>query len=214
MREKLKQTEHIQKPEQKETPKFFGAVLVLGNVPDFIVEKNQPRLSFDGKMRVVAAGELYRSGLTTKLILSGGRTLGPKHSSEAVIMAEYLTKRFKIPPGAIVLEEESTDTIENVENLKKIVEKEKISGPLAILSNSYHISRILKIMEQKGLTAEPITAENTLLARSEHYRPLVEKYLSSGMMKLKKVKEAMLRGLLIIDPKGTLPRQVTRRLRS
>lgn len=101
-----------------------------------------------------------------------------------------------------------------VVNLKKLLDKEKIKGSLAILTNSYHMGRIMKIMENEGLEAEPVTAEDTLLERSRSYRPIVEKYLSSGIMKAKKIKEAILRGLLIIDPAGELPRKITKKLRS
>lgn len=199
--------------EKEKEPKMFEAVILLGHIPDFDRDKNQIQLSFDGKMRTIAAGEMYKEGLVRELIISGGKTFGEELPSEAQIITDYLTKHFKIPEGVIIKEEHSTSTVENIKNVEEILKDKKINGKLAIITNAYHIQRVQKILEEEGLEANAATAEEILLKRSGHYKPLLEKYLSSGSMKVKEVKEAILRSLLIIDPQGKIPGIITRRTR-
>jgi len=44
-----------------------------------------------------------------------------------------------------------------------------------------------------------------------HYEKFVENYLKSGRVKKEKIKEAVLRSLLVIDSKGKIPRIITKR---
>ena len=199
--------------EKEKEPKMFEAVIILGNLPDFDRDKNQIKLSFDGKMRTIATGEMYKEGLARKLIISGGKTFGEELPSEAQIIADYLIKHFEIPEEVMIKEEDSTDTVENIKNVEKILKDENISGKLAVITNTYHIQRVQKILKEEGLEANAVTAEEMLLKRSGHYKPLLEKYLSSGSMKVKKIKEAVLRSLLIIDPQGKIPRIITSKTR-
>lgn len=199
--------------EKEKEPKMFEAVIILSSMPDFDRDKNHVKLSFDGKMRAIATGEMYKEGLFEKLIISGGKTFGEELPSEAQIIADYLIKHFEISEEAIIREEASINTMENIKNIEKVLEDRKINGKLAVITSAYHIERLQKILENEGLEANAITAEEMLLKRSGHYKPLLEKYLSSGSMKVKEVKEAILRSLLIIDPKGKIPGIITRKTR-
>jgi len=188
-------------------------IVVFGYLSSLDKGTGKLKLSLDGKMRTTAAGELYEEGLVQRIIISGGKTSGEGLPSEAEIMSNYLARHFSIPEGIITREDESIDTMENIKRVKKILEKEKLKGQLVALSNQYHIKRIKKILTTSGLYADMVSAEDVLLKRSEHYRTFLKKYVGSCETKIKKIKEAILCGLLIIDPKGNIPRKIAKRTR-
>ncbi len=210
--EEIENREGMNTEKEKES-KMFDAVIVLSKIADFDRDKNHIKLSFDGKMRTIAAGEMYKEGLVRKLIISGGKTFGKELPSEAQVITDYLTKHFEIPVEVIVKEESSTSTTENIKNVEEILKDKKINGKLAIITNAYHMQRVQKILEEEGLEVSAVTAEEMLIKRSGHYKPLLEKYLSSGSMRVKEVKEAILRSLLIIDLQGKIPGMITKRTR-
>jgi len=90
-----------------------------------------------------------------QLLMSGGQ--GPDEKiPEAQAMREYALKQ-GIPAEDILMEAQSTNTLENMRFSKEIMEREKPSGYHAIFtSNNYHIFRAGMYAEEVGLKIDGI----------------------------------------------------------
>src|SRR3989338_3187317 len=202
-----------------ELPDKFQAVIVLGkDWREYPPEIPPPetwklRQSLESKMSTIAAGEMYKSGLTDKIIFTTGNSPGEKWQPEAETMKQLLQKKYPdIPDEDIIVEGESIDTFENAERVAPILEKHGFQN-VALLTVGFHLERAEKIFENMGISVHGFPSEEILKKRSPHYKKFVERFLSSGRVKKEKIKEAILRGLLVIDTKGKIPRAYTKRTR-
>lgn len=159
------------------------AVIVLGSGLKSLPEEKDP-LNLHGKMRTIAAYELYRLGKAKEIIVTGGVPTGGKYDrSMADAEEEYLVDYFDVPGSNVIKEpsESSESTIENFENIIEVLKNKNIKTAI-IVSNGYHIPRaealFKKISAKHGLSIEAmgIPAEEILLERSPHYKKLVEHY--------------------------------------
>lgn len=66
------------------------------------------------RMATAAAAELYLAGVVKKIVVSGGKTGGEMNKSEAELMADILTREYKIPAIDIVVEAESKNSLDNL----------------------------------------------------------------------------------------------------
>lgn len=101
------------------------------------------------KESVQKAVDLYKSGLVPKIIFSGG--LNPKYSViEAPAMALEAIG-LGVPQGDILIEDKSTNTLENVVFSLKVIEKEigldNIKTIVAVAKN-YHSRRVLMTLRR------------------------------------------------------------------
>lgn len=199
-------------------PTHFDALVVLANYwekgpPRPLPERWSPTLSFDSRLRARAAGELHRTGKFYKIIISGGRTAGPQFPSEAQALQDYLVKRYSdIPAESIVLEEESFDSVENVEKVIPLIQSSNCRN-VAVLTSAYHLPKAEKIFFQQGVNVWGFSAEEILMARSMHHRRLLTRYTWSPRHILDASRSFALTQLLIIDQNGAIPRLFTRRMR-
>ena len=113
--------------------------------------------------RIDAAIHFYQAqqkakGKRAKLLMSGGQ--GPDEKiSEAQAMKNYALSQ-GIPESDILLEGQSTTTLENMRFSKKIMEEHSPNGYKAIFSsNNYHIFRAGIFANQAGLAADGIGAK-------------------------------------------------------
>lgn len=81
---------------------------------------------------------LYEAGYADTILLTGGYSPGNEHS-DAYIAGEYL-KSLGIPEDAVILEEKSTITQENLEFAKEIMETENLSTCI-LVSDPLHMKR-------------------------------------------------------------------------
>lgn len=97
--------------------------------------------------RLNAAAEYLEKNPDTKVVLSGGQGAG-ETISEAEAMRRYLSQK-GIDESRMILEDESTNTDENLE-----FSKQKMDDPdakVVIVSNDFHIFRALRIAKKKGI---------------------------------------------------------------
>jgi len=100
--------------------------------------------------RLDHALELYRRGLAGKLITTGGRG-GDPHFTEGGVARNYLVAN-GVPPENILVEEESTSTAETVLAVAEIMQRNKM-GTCLVVSDGYHLFRIKRQFESKGIEA-------------------------------------------------------------
>lgn len=93
---------------------------------------------------------LYQERYVDRLIVTGGRAEGAK-GSEAAAARDYLLAQ-GIPEEAVLLEEESTITQENLENSKVIMEENGFETAV-IVSDPLHMKRAMLLAEDAGINA-------------------------------------------------------------
>lgn len=138
---------------------FDNLLIVLGKRLD------QDSLTPEGISRVEALAEIVKNQdmSTTIVAFSGGITAG-QSQSEASAMVSYfhtlVTNTDIERIGAILIEDASTNTVENVQLLaKKLTESGIVSDSgrpinVTLLSNDYHLYRVFtvqRLLEQQGL---------------------------------------------------------------
>jgi len=93
------------------------------------------------------------------LILSGGK--GEAEISEAEAMAQYLIKR-GVPKTKIILEPNSTNTYQNLQNSSKLIQKYGFKE-VYLITHDYHMHRALIYAKKANIQAAPAPVHSTVL---------------------------------------------------
>ena len=120
------------------------AAIVLGAS----VYDNSPSPVF--RERINHAVELYKDGYVKAIIMTGGTGEG-NIRSEADIAREYAGEQ-GVPPGNIYIEEESSVTLENLENAKEVMAEQGMDTAL-IVSDPLHMKRAMLYAKDLGISA-------------------------------------------------------------
>ena len=107
------------------------------------------------KSRIDKAVEAYRqsSNPNVKLIASGGQG-GDEKISEAQAICNYLLEETDVPREAILLEEDSTTTYENLLFSKEMGEKLVASPRFLFVTNDYHVFRTSTYARRIGMKGD------------------------------------------------------------
>ena len=115
----------------RETP--VTAVIVLGAG----VNGTEPSLSL--WTRLDAALSYVKDRPDIPIVVTGSQGRG-EDISEARCMADWLTAR-GVPQERIILEEQATNTEENIRYSLELLEQRTIAGNIAVVSSDYHLCR-------------------------------------------------------------------------
>jgi hypothetical protein len=138
---------------------FDNLLIVLGK------RLNQDTLTLEGESRVEALAEIVKNQdmSTTIVAFCGGITEGQSRSEAAAMLEhfQYLVTEADIQGiGAMLVEDASTNTVENIQLLAKELTESGIvprgSRPInvTLLSNDYHLYRVFtvqRLLDQQGL---------------------------------------------------------------
>ena len=113
-------------------------IVVLG----YKLGKNN-RMSPILRNRLEKCIKYYKNG--NKIILCGGK-LSESSKSEAEVMKDWLIKN-NISKDDIILEKKSKDTIENIGNLKKILNNKNIKS-INLITSNWHMKRTKLIVNK------------------------------------------------------------------
>ena len=100
--------------------------------------------------RLNHAVTLYENGYADTILLTGGYSPGNEHS-DAWIAGQYLLS-MGIPKGAILLEENSTITQENLQFSKEIMESKNLSTAI-LVSDPLHMKRSMLMAKDYEIKA-------------------------------------------------------------
>jgi uncharacterized SAM-binding protein YcdF (DUF218 family) len=92
------------------------------------------------------AGQLFQSGRVQQIIVSGG--LGKYPPSEAIVMHD-LCAAAGVPKDHIILEDQATNTLQNIQFSSKLVS----GGQFVIVTDAYHVPRAWLTARVLGLNA-------------------------------------------------------------
>jgi uncharacterized SAM-binding protein YcdF (DUF218 family) len=212
----LEQNHEIEQTPEMENLPDYQALIVLGGGYS---EETDPKsglkrliLNQDTRVRATASGILVEALNIPEVIYTGGKIAGPNNPSVAAAMYEYAKRLYPdLEDRKVVLEGESWDTSTNAEYVSEILAQENITGSTILLSSGYHLPRADNFFLQRGIDATPMAAEEIVATRSPHHKKYIEKKLASlGNLKAE-VMETILRSMLIFDPTGKIPRDMTKK---
>lgn len=126
------------------------AIIVLG-----AMVRPDGALSTVLERRVEVAHEAYQQGRAERVIVCGAQGKN-EPSTEARAMAEALIER-GVPAQAILLEEDSFNTAQNLTNARRIMQDEGLDSAL-VVTNDYHMARALSICGELGMDASGLPA--------------------------------------------------------
>ncbi len=103
--------------------------------------------------RILYGSRLYQQGKAPWLILSGGRIeWGGKGPSESADMAE-IAQAMGVRGSAILQDPDSLNTYQNAVNVRKILERKGIKGPVLLVTSALHMPRSLLVFKRQGIEA-------------------------------------------------------------
>jgi len=146
----------------------YGAILVLGGTVDPVASRPGFVEGNDSFERLTAAATLYRAGAAPLVIASGGtNSLTFPKEKEGPYMAELL-ELMGVPNTAIIIEDTSRNTYENILNSKAILHTLRTSdaagvpssAPLLLVSSAWHLPRALAICRKQGLAVHPFSVDS------------------------------------------------------
>jgi uncharacterized SAM-binding protein YcdF (DUF218 family) len=142
-----------------EVPKHADYIIILGAR----VKGEIPSLAL--QCRIYAAANYMKKNKKTIAIASGGQ--GP---GEDITEAEAIKRGLVahgIPSNRILLEDKSTDTVENIRFSKKLIPNHLKTG--LIVTNDFHLYRAKSIAKDHGLSLKGIPAETPAVAIPKSY---------------------------------------------
>ncbi|MBI1939135.1 MAG: YdcF family protein [Ignavibacteriales bacterium] len=119
--------------------------------------KAKPSPIFEGRIR--KAYELYRQGIIEKIIVSGGNA--PGEITEAEAASKFLTN-LGVDKKDLVIDNETSTTNEQIKFLRLNSGVSKSPTPVVIVSDNFHLTRILQICDFFEAEAEGISSGHTL----------------------------------------------------
>jgi uncharacterized SAM-binding protein YcdF (DUF218 family) len=143
----------------KEVPKHVDYIIILGAR----VKGEIPSLAL--QYRIDAAADYMKKNKETIAIASGGQ--GP---GEDITEAEAIKRglvALGIPSRRILLEDRSTDTVENIRFSKELIPNHLEKG--LIVTNDFHLYRAKSIAKDHGLSLKGIPAETPTIAIPKSY---------------------------------------------
>ncbi len=138
--------------------KIENTVFEYGCIPGAAVwSHGKPSPIFEGRIR--KAFELYKKGQIKQIILTGGNAPGEISESEAAY--KYL-KNLKVPEKSLQLETQSSTTTLQIRYLYKKYFGLQNQKPILIISDGFHLTRIIQIAKYFNVNVVGVASGYTL----------------------------------------------------
>jgi len=136
----------------------YEAGIVLGGMSVNDEELGRAQF-FRGVDRLIQAIDLYKRGIIKKIIFTGGsgRILAPE-MKEGLYLKDYILK-MGVNESDLLMESESNNTHENAAFTKVLLDREKISGKLLLITSAFHMKRSIGCFKKEGIIAEPYSTD-------------------------------------------------------
>jgi len=124
---------------------------------------------YEANDRLMQAIKLYHEGKIKRILISSGSAsvIGEK-IKEADAVHTYL-QSINIPDSALIIENESRNTIENINNSYLILDSLKLNKKVLIISSAWHIPRVRLCTKNKQVD---FYATNYLSDSKKDYSPM------------------------------------------
>lgn len=138
--------------------KIGGRKFKYGFVPGAAVySKGKPSPIFEARIR--KSFELHRNGIIEKIVLTGSNA--PGEITEAEAAYRYLIN-LGIKPDQIIIENKTSTTSEQVKYLKLNLPAKKDLNEILIISDGFHLTRVLQICKFFKLDAVGVSSDYSL----------------------------------------------------
>jgi vancomycin permeability regulator SanA len=149
------------------TKNEFNVGVVLGAAV-WSYDKPSPMLAG----RVDKAAELYKKGLIDKIQLTGSNAPGELAESEVAL--RYLNQKGNFNHFDIWMESRTTSTLEQVHYIKKNILSRNNVDNVIIISDSYHLKRIIEICKFYNVKADVFASDLQLNENNRLYYKIRE----------------------------------------
>ena len=127
----------------------FDVGIVLGGFSDLNKRNNEIAFNWAGD-RLFQAIALYKKGQIKQILLSGGSAnLIDRKIKEADLVIQYL-KLIGIPDSAILIENQSRNTIENARYSLALIAKNNPKAKILVITSAWHIPRAKLIFDKQA----------------------------------------------------------------
>ena len=158
----------------------YAAILLLGGGMEPALPGTQsPANAHEAFDRVIYAAQLYHHRLAPRIIVSGGtglRDTYPQAQTEAAAMKTALIL-MGVPAQAILTEDQSLNTRQNMAFTADLLKTRHIDGTLAVITSATHMPRAIATANKTGLQAD---AYPTDWVTPWPYRPLAQRWLPNA----------------------------------
>lgn len=137
--------------------KFDAAIVLLGFTSLTQEPKDRVHVS-ESVNRITQLIPLYRKGLVSKIILSGGNPNLMEVGKTEATETKQLLLEWGIPEGDILMEGNSRTTYENLVNTKKSLKNKGLKS-LLLVTSSYHLPRAMAIAKKIDLSVTPYATD-------------------------------------------------------
>ena len=118
----------------------YDVGILLGGFSNVNKRNNSVQFGWAGD-RLLQGVSLYKKGVINKILVTGGNSnLIDNKLKEADLTFNYL-KQIGIPDSAILIENQSRNTLENASLSYKLIEKQKPKAKLLVITSAWHIPR-------------------------------------------------------------------------
>lgn len=102
--------------------------------------------------------ELWERGGRRAIIVASGGQGADEQVSEAQAMRDYLVDERGVPADAVIMEDRSTTTMENLRNSKALMDARSGAGAYraAVVTSDYHVFRTAEYAHKIGLAADGV----------------------------------------------------------
>ncbi len=156
-------------PTQIQNQKYESGI-VLGGYSSF--QENVNRLQFsETSDRLFQTIVLYKRGIISKIILTGGSGSLLQTNKESLYAKKYLIE-IGIPEIDIISDPESKNTIENAINTKRILDSLDFKKPQLLITSASHMRRSMACFEKQNVYVIPFSVNamtNTSTPNLEFY---------------------------------------------
>ncbi len=108
-------------------------------------------MNFWGHSLAIAAAILYHNGVSSEIVIMGGRTGGDAYASEAELILSQLIS-YGVPAEVCRLEQSSTNSLENLVNFMNLYLEDDHEVRFQLLGTNYHIERLELLMDLFGIS--------------------------------------------------------------
>ncbi len=158
----------------------YTAILLLGGGMEPALPNNAtPANAHEAFDRVIYAAQLYQQGVAPKIIVSGGTGLRdnyPQAQTEAAAIQAALML-MGVPQSAILLEEQSLTTRQNMAFTAALLKTAHLHGRLALVTSATHMPRAVANANKAGLSVDAYPTDWTT---PWHYRPFAHRWLPNA----------------------------------
>lgn len=196
--------------EKKEAPKDIKDIFVL-----FHGNPRNSKLSYDARLRGLAALEIAQQYPDANIYLVGGGMADNKKESGSEKLSSYLSNKMSSEACTkITVLGASNNTDANIEEIIFACLQNNNNDGKLIITSKYHVDRVRALMQRRMLEADVVPAEVMARKRSKHHDSFIERYEHSSKYIWKEFVEKL--GFLYIkfDSKQKLIEEMRKHIRS